>query len=138
VTATVVREKSQPPAVHSSAAGQNGDGSRESRVRFPNKQKTSQSTAKMKLKKILLQKYKKDVTSDMEVIYTSESNGRQIGSNLLRLIDQIIDNENQESKSFDRDLFIFYSIDNKKIPLKLFQQVMPSSAKIYAKAATVR
>jgi hypothetical protein len=92
----------------------------------------------MKLKKILLQKYKKDVTSDMEVIYTSESNGRQIGSNLLRLIDQIIDNENQESKSFDRDLFIFYSIDNKKIPLKLFQQVMPSSAKIYAKAATVR
>jgi hypothetical protein len=98
------------------------------------RQVTAQSTLKAKLKKMLLQKYKKDVTSDMEVIYASER-GRQIGSNLLRLIEQVIDSKNQDSKSFDRDLFVFYSINNKKVPLKLFTMVMPESVQIYAKAA---
>lgn len=92
----------------------------------------SASTWKDKLKKMLMSKYKNDLTSDMEVIYTTSEN-RQIGSNLLSLINQVLDHKQHPDKSHDRDLFIFYSIKHKKIPLHMFEKVMPDVKKIYSR-----
>jgi hypothetical protein len=50
---------------------------------------------------------------DNEVIYKFR-NGSQIGSSLVSLIDQILNARKVQSKSYDRDLFIFYSIQVKK------------------------
>jgi hypothetical protein len=69
---------------------------------------------------------------DNEVIYKFR-NGSQIGSSLVSLIDQILNARKVQSKSYDRDLFIFYSIQVKKIPLKLFISYLPDVQQIVTK-----
>jgi hypothetical protein len=110
--------------------GKRGGGGTRARKRMSEGLETNVSAWKDKLKKVLMSKYKNDLTSDMEIIYTTSEN-KQIGSNLLSLINQVLDASKYQDKSHDRDLFIFYSIKHKKIPLHLFERVMPGVGKIY-------
>jgi hypothetical protein len=93
---------------------------------------TGKSSGERNLKSILLVKYKNDTTMDMEVIYKFR-NGSQIGSSLVSLIDQILNARKEQTKSYDRDLFIFYSIQVKKIPLKLFKSYLPDVQQLVTK-----
>ena len=84
------------------------------------------------LKNRLLDTYKNNTTKDKEVIYKFR-NGSQIGSSLVSLMNQILSAQKSKVKLHDLDLFCFYSIHVKKIPIKLFRNVVPNIGEIIIK-----
>jgi hypothetical protein len=82
------------------------------------------------LKQKIMGKYRGELTADMEVIYNADS-GKQIGTNLSSLVDQVLRPHQHTTKSFDRDLFIFYTVKHKKISLSLLEKQNPEVRNIY-------
>jgi hypothetical protein len=83
-----------------------------------------------RLRAMIMKKYRNDLTADTEVIYNAES-GKQIGSNLSSLVDQVLRPKLHTTKSFDRDLFIFYTVKYKRVPLTTLEKVNPEVRTIY-------